>query len=89
MERRIQLAEEKVVNSSSKRNSETDELRRELEEARVAERTAKLQLQEAKGPLSPPPFISTTANTSNLSITPGITVRNNTKNCSTKLIPFI
>lgn len=50
MERRIQLAEE---NSSTKRDLEADELRRELEEARMAERMAKIQLEETRGPLSP------------------------------------
>lgn len=51
MERRIQLAEEM---SSSKRDLEADELRRELEEARMAERMAKIQLEETRVPLSPP-----------------------------------
>ena len=51
MERRIQLAEER---SSSKRDLEADELRRELEEARMAERMAKIQLEETRSPLSPP-----------------------------------
>ena len=55
MERRIQL--------SSRRDTEADELRRELEEARKAERMAKMQLQEAKGPMSP----SNMANSTNSS----------------------
>lgn len=61
MERRIQLAEEK---SSSKRDSEADELRRELEEARMAERMVKMQLEETRGPLSPPLPPSTAATNS-------------------------
>ena len=65
MERRIQLAEEM---SSTKRDLEADELRRELEEARMAERMAKIQLEETRGPLSPPlPPLATTT---------GIAVRN-------------
>lgn len=62
MERRIQEAEERVINSSTKRETEADELRRELEEARMAERMAKIQLEEARGPLSPPLSPSTSAN---------------------------
>lgn len=60
MERRIQLAEER---SSSKRDLEADELRRELEEARMAERMAKIQLEETRGPLSPslPPSTASAA----------------------------
>ena len=52
MERRIQHAEERM-SSSGRRDSEADELRRELEEARMAERMAKMQLQEARRPQSP------------------------------------
>lgn len=59
MERRIQLAEER---SSSKRDLEADELRRELEEARIAERMAKMQLEETRDPMSPPLPPSTAAN---------------------------
>lgn len=61
MERRIQLAEDR---SSSKRDSEADELRRELEEARIAERMAKIQLEETRAPLSPslPPSTASTSN---------------------------
>ncbi len=51
MERRILQAEEKV--SSGRKDSEAEELRRELEEARMAERMAKMQLQEARHPHSP------------------------------------
>ena len=59
MERRIQLAEERSFN---KRDSEADELRRELEEARMAERMVKMQLEESRGPLSPPIPPSTATN---------------------------
>ena len=62
MERRIQLAEER---SHSKRDSEADELRRELEEARLAERMVKMQLEETRGPLSPPVPPSTATNSTN------------------------
>lgn len=64
MERRIQLAEERSHNNS-KRDSEAEELRRELEEARLAERMVKMQLEETRGPLSPPLPPSTAANTTN------------------------
>jgi len=50
MERKIQLVEERF---SNKHDSEADELRRELEEARIAERMAKMQLEETRGPVSP------------------------------------
>lgn len=63
MERRIQLAEEKM-SSSGRRDSETEELRRELEEARMAERMAKMQLQEARQPQSPPLNSSVATNAS-------------------------
>ena len=69
MERRIQLAEER---SSNKRDLEADELRRELEEARMAEHMAKMQLEENRGPLSPSlPLSTTTTNTNSF---PGTTV---------------
>ena len=64
MEKRIQLAEEKSHNNT-KRDSEAEELRRELEEARLAERMVKMQLEETRGPLSPPLPPSTAANTTN------------------------
>lgn len=64
MERRIQLAEDR---SSSKRDSEADELRRELEEARIAERMAKIQLEETRAPLSPS-LLPSTASTSNFTV---------------------
>lgn len=67
MERRIQLAEEM---SSSKRDLEADELRRELEEARMAERMAKIQLEETRSPLTPPPLLPSTASPDT-----GVTVR--------------
>jgi len=51
MERRIQQAEEKT--STGRRDSEAEDLRRELEEAKMAERMAKMQLQEARRPQSP------------------------------------
>ena len=64
MERRIQLAEGRT---SSKRDLEADELRRELEEARIAEHMAKMQLEETRQPLTPPlPPSTATATTNNL-----------------------
>lgn len=73
MERRIQLAEER---SSSKRDSEADELRRELEEARIAERMVKMQLEETRGPLSPPmPPTTADANGTSNFTGAGISVR--------------
>ena len=55
MERKVQIAET-VMHSSQKQQREADELRRELEEARLAERVAKIQLKEVTGtmPQSPP-----------------------------------
>ena len=55
MERKVQMAET-VIYSSKKQQLEADELRRELEEARLAERVAKIQLKEVTSsvPQSPP-----------------------------------
>ena len=55
MERKVQMAET-VIHSSQKQQLEADELRRELEEARLAERVAKIQLREvtSTAPQSPP-----------------------------------
>ena len=58
MERRIQQAENKM-STSGRQQSEAEELRRELEEARMAEHIAKIQLQEARVP--PSPSLSTPA----------------------------
>ena len=54
MERKVQMAET-VIFSSKKQQLETDELRRELEEARLAERVAKIQLKEVTSTSSLPP----------------------------------
>ena len=55
MERKVQMAENAIF-SSQKRQLEADELRRELEEARLAERVAKIQLEGVISgvPQSPP-----------------------------------
>lgn len=55
MERKVQMAET-VIFSSQKQQHEADELRRKLEEARLAERVAKIQLKEVTSsvPQSPP-----------------------------------
>ena len=55
MERKVQMAET-VIHSSQKQQLEADELRKELEEARLAERVAKIQLREVTStvPQSPP-----------------------------------
>lgn len=71
MERRVQLAEERTL---SKRDVEADELRRELEEARIAEHMAKMQLEETRSPLSPPLPPSTASATTNSSPGAGNTV---------------
>lgn len=71
MERKIQLAEERT---STKRDLEADELRRELEEARIAEHMAKMQLEETRSPLSPP-LLSSTAVTNNNFSAAGSAVR--------------
>lgn len=70
MERKFQLVEERAVNvihSSQKKEMEAEELRRELEEARIAERAAKMQLIEAtasvSGPQSPPTTVAMTTAT--------------------------
>ena len=73
MEKKFQLVEERAVNvihSSQKKEIEAEELRRELEEARIAERTAKMQLIEATsvgGPQSPPTTVTMTTATASSS----------------------
>lgn len=88
MERKVQLAEQAatVIHSSHQNDYEKDELRKKLEEARLAEKVAKIQLFEATSvegvevPMLPPTTVAVTVSTdtptsSNHTITTAVSLR--------------